>query len=110
MSAARTTEPWISSETYTASGGALRSPSSRTLLPPRASRASLRPVKFAIDPPERTIPPLPSGSPNRCANHCVRCSSISVAPGASCHPPTFWFSPAASRSANAPGTVPGPTT
>ena len=43
-----------------------------------------------------------------CANQRPRCSSISVAPGESRQPPTFWLSAAASRSAAAPGTVPAP--
>ena len=109
MSAARALTTWVSEDMYMVSRGPAATPRRRTFQPARLSRAALRAMKFAMAPPEAIIPPAPSGIPNTsCANQRVRASSISVAEGASRHAPMFAFSPAASRSAAAPGTVPAP--
>ena len=84
------------------------SPSRRTDPGAPASRAALRAVKLDVAPPVVISPPEPSGSPNRRANSRIRCSSSSLAAGESTQPPQFGLSPAASRSAAAPGTVPAP--
>ena len=85
-----------------------RRPASRTAIPRRSSRAHFSATKLAIAPPVSTSPAAVSGSPKRPASQRVRCSSISVAAGASRKAPTFGLIPAASSSAAAAGTVPGP--
>ena len=65
----------------------------------------------AMAPPDVSSPPAASPMPKTsCANQRHRWSSISVAAGASSHPPAFMLRPEASRSAADPGTVPAPDT
>ena len=86
-------------------------PPRRTSQPARWSRAAFSATKFAMAPPEMMSAARARRHAERLgANQRVRCSSISVAAGESSHPPTFMLSPAASRSAAAPGTVPAPET
>ena len=95
-------------EAYKATGPAAATPASRTAIPRRSSRAHFSATKLAIAPPVSTSPAAVSGSPKRPASQRVRCSSISVAAGARRKAPAFGLIPAASSSAAAAGTVPGP--